>query len=104
MGPGAVLLKGGHVGRGGIQDHLVGPAGHRVFGHPRLAVEGHGTGCTLSAAIAANLALGHPLEAAVEAAIDYVHRALVASYRPGKGSVSVLGHIDAATGGGTRRG
>jgi len=97
LGPAAVLLKGGHVGRGEVEDHLIGPDGHRVFRHPRLDVEGHGTGCTLSAAVAAGLALGQPLEAAVERAIGYVHRALEFAYRPGRGAVSVLGHLAAVT-------
>lgn len=96
LGPSAVLLKGGHVGRGGIEDHLLAPGGHRVYRHPRLEVDGHGTGCTLSAAVAANLALGQPLEVAVAAAIGYVQRALVGSRRPGRGSVSVLDHFGAA--------
>lgn len=96
LGPAAVLLKGGHVGRGEVWDHLLGPEGPRVFRHPRLDVDGHGTGCTLSAAVAANLALGHPLEAAVGTAIGYVHRALAGSQRPGRGGVSVLDHYGAA--------
>lgn len=95
LGPNAVLLKGGHIGRGDVEDHFFGPHGHRVFRHPRLAVDGHGTGCTLSAAVAAGLALGSPLERAVADAIEYVHCALLASYRPGKGDVSVLGHLSA---------
>lgn len=96
LGPDAVLLKGGHVGRGDVEDHFLGPDGHRVFHHPRLAVDGHGTGCTLSAAVAAGLARGSRLEKAVADAVDYVHRALLASYRPGAGEVSVLGHWRAA--------
>jgi hydroxymethylpyrimidine/phosphomethylpyrimidine kinase len=44
---------------------------------PRIAVEStHGTGCTLSAAIAAGLARGEPLAAAVARAKRYVHRCL----------------------------
>lgn len=95
LGPHAVLLKGGHVGRGDVEDHFLGPDGHRVFRHQRLAIDGHGTGCTLSAAVAAGLAGGSTLENAVAAAVDYVHRALLAAYRPGKGHVSVLGHLRA---------
>jgi hydroxymethylpyrimidine/phosphomethylpyrimidine kinase len=44
----------------------------------------HGTGCTLSAAIAAGLALGRPLESAVAAGLDFVHRAIAGA--PGLGS------------------
>jgi hydroxymethylpyrimidine/phosphomethylpyrimidine kinase len=43
----------------------------------------HGTGCTLSAAITAGLALGHPLRRAVTDALDYVRRALATA--PGLG-------------------
>jgi hydroxymethylpyrimidine/phosphomethylpyrimidine kinase len=43
----------------------------------------HGTGCTLSAAITAGLALGRGLETAVADALDYVHRAIAAA--PGLG-------------------
>lgn len=96
LGPASVLLKGGHVGSGPVEDHLVVGTRHRVFRHPRLAVDGHGTGCTLSAAIAARLAAGRPLDGAVAEAIDYVHRALRHAIRPGRGTVAVLGHLAAA--------
>jgi hydroxymethylpyrimidine/phosphomethylpyrimidine kinase len=43
----------------------------------------HGTGCTLSAAVTAGLALGRDLEAAVADALDYVHRAIASA--PGLG-------------------
>lgn len=92
----AVLLKGGHLSGGRVTDVLlVGDREYR-FEHDRVDVEGHGTGCTLSAAVAANLARGLELTEAVAVSIDYVHRALLASYRPGRGSISVLGHARAA--------
>jgi hydroxymethylpyrimidine/phosphomethylpyrimidine kinase len=57
----------------------------RHFAHPRLATTStHGTGCTLSAAVTAGLALGRPLEAAIVDALDFVHRALAAA--PGLGA------------------
>jgi hydroxymethylpyrimidine/phosphomethylpyrimidine kinase len=52
----------------------------------------HGTGCALSSAIAANLALGLDLERAVERAIRYLRAALRRSYSPG-GGARVLGHL-----------
>jgi len=61
-----------------------------AFTHDRLDVEGHGTGCTLASAIAANLCLGMPLLAACEAATDYVHGALRHATRPGRSRVAVL--------------
>ncbi|MFZ2236148.1 MAG: bifunctional hydroxymethylpyrimidine kinase/phosphomethylpyrimidine kinase, partial [Dokdonella sp.] len=87
----AVMLKGAHVAGKRVRDLLLVDGRETWFEHSRIAVEGHGTGCTLSAAIAANLAKGIGLTDAVGIAIAYVQRALVASYRPGKGSVSVLG-------------
>ena len=51
----------------------------------------HGTGCTFSSAIAANLAKGYPLEDAVRQARDYVEEALDAEFHPGQG-VAVMNH------------
>ncbi len=80
----AVLLKGGHLPGDTLVDILVTPQGARRFSHPRVPTTStHGTGCTLSAAITAGLALGRPLETAVADALDYVHRAIVAA--PGLG-------------------
>jgi hydroxymethylpyrimidine/phosphomethylpyrimidine kinase len=88
MGARAALIKGGHLEGGEIVDVLVQAAGSgasvRRFARPRLETTAtHGTGCTLSAAIAAGLALGRPLERAVADAVDFVHRAIAAA--PGLG-------------------
>ena len=94
----AVLLKGGHLpGTQDIVDVYCDASGTREILHPRLALEGHGTGCTLASAITANLCLGMELHAACVAASDYVHAALLGSYRPGHGDVVVLDHFGAAT-------
>jgi hydroxymethylpyrimidine/phosphomethylpyrimidine kinase len=94
LGPGAVLLKGGHLpARGGeLVDRYDDGTVFAEFVHPRLKVAGHGTGCTLSSAIAANLCLGATLPRACAEASDYVHGALAASYRPGTAALSVLDH------------
>lgn len=89
----AVLLKGGHgagdADRDEVADLLVAAGGAgavRRFVHPRLATRSdHGTGCTLSSAIAARLALGAPLEQAVGGAIDYLHGAIAGAYPLGAG-------------------
>ncbi len=76
LGPGAVLLKGGHL-EGEAVDLLATREGVRRFPAPRVPTKNtHGTGCTLSAAIAALLALGKPLEEAVAEAKAYLTRAL----------------------------
>ena len=96
-GTGAVRLKGGHLDEGGdVVDRYADPAGELRFLHPRIAVEGHGTGCTLASAIAANLCRGLAPRDACAAAADYVARALRGGYRPGLGDVSVLDHFGAA--------
>jgi hydroxymethylpyrimidine/phosphomethylpyrimidine kinase len=89
-GPKAVLVKGGHAGLGAatVTDLLVFADGREVrIDRPRLATKNtHGTGCTLSAAIAAHLALGADLETAVARARDYLHLCLRAAYDLGAGN------------------
>ncbi|GGL63495.1 bifunctional hydroxymethylpyrimidine kinase/phosphomethylpyrimidine kinase [Halocalculus aciditolerans] len=78
-GADAVLLKGGHVDRGDgtVRDYLVTDDGTHAFAHDHLdAVPTHGSGCTLSSAIAARLAHGDALPAAVERATDFTHATL----------------------------
>jgi hydroxymethylpyrimidine kinase/phosphomethylpyrimidine kinase len=58
LGAPAVLLKGGHLPGRKLIDRLDDGWQLHEFEHPRLKVEGHGTGCTLASAIAAQLALG----------------------------------------------
>jgi hydroxymethylpyrimidine/phosphomethylpyrimidine kinase len=77
----AVLLKGGHLDGPECTDLLVAGNEVRRFSAPRIPVAGsHGTGCTLSAAITAALALGHPLAAAVGISKDYLGLTLKHSY------------------------
>lgn len=74
----AVLVKGGHAPGGVCRDCLATPDGRvRWFASPRVATRNtHGTGCVLSAAIAAELARGRALAAAVKKAREFLHRAL----------------------------
>ena len=97
-GGGAVLLKGGHLHEGGeVIDRYADGTGESRFVHARIAVEGHGTGCTLASAIAANLCLGMAPRDACSAATDYIARALRGAYRPGLGDVVVLDHFGASS-------
>src|SRR6478672_10174932 len=82
----AAVLTGRVVHDGAtLTDVLVTPDGIRHFSHARLdTTSTHGTGCTLSAAVTAGLALGRPLETAVADALDFVHRAMEAA--PGLGA------------------
>jgi hydroxymethylpyrimidine/phosphomethylpyrimidine kinase len=80
------LIKGGHLaGTARAVDVLF--DGHRVveFGSERIAsVRTHGTGCTLSAAIAAHLALGDSLHESIQRAKRAVHAAIRHRLRVGK--------------------
>jgi len=86
----AVLLKGGHLAGEVVSDLLqVASSAPHWMRAPRIATPNtHGTGCTLSSAIAAYLALGYTLVDAVEAARTYVRGALAAgaSVKTGQGS------------------
>lgn len=87
QGAAAALVKGGHLRGDTLTDVLVTRAGVRRFTQPRLTPRPlHGTGCTLSAAITAGLALGRPLERAVADALDFVHRAIAAAPPLGRGA------------------
>jgi hydroxymethylpyrimidine/phosphomethylpyrimidine kinase len=86
LGARAALVKGGHLAGDEIVDVYFDGAGVRRFTHARVhTTSTHGTGCTLSAAIAAALALGDPLEAALERGLDYVTRAIASAPRLGSG-------------------
>lgn len=88
LGPKAVLVKGGHMpGADTVMDVLVLPGEPPVL-LPQSKVDTantHGTGCTLSAAIASGLGLGMPMETAVRSAQAFLNRALRAGYNPGLG-------------------
>ena len=80
LGAPAVLLKGGHLPGNDVVDVLALPDGTlKHLRSTRIATHnGHGTGCTLSSAIAAHLALGLPLPQAVEQARAYILGAIAA--------------------------
>lgn len=88
----AVLLKGGHLGGARTTDLLCTHGGERAWTHETLAGRFHGTGCTLSAAATAALALGEPLESAVDAAIRFVQQAMRAGQLPRRGDLVLLAH------------
>jgi len=91
MGARAVLVKGGHLPGDEVVDALAtqeGGQGIAMLRGPRIPSNNtHGTGCTLSSAIACGLALGQPLREAVEMAREYVRGAMAggANVRTGAG-------------------
>jgi hydroxymethylpyrimidine/phosphomethylpyrimidine kinase len=86
LGCGAVLIKGGHGQGSESIDYLVRKGGVIALSAPRMATKNtHGTGCSLSSAIAAGLAKGHDLETAVRDAKTWISAAIVAADRLGVG-------------------
>ncbi len=86
LGCAAVLLKGGHLDGDIVHDVLATAAGLTEWTSPRIASRHtHGTGCTLASAIAAGLAQGMTVIAAVERARDYVQRAIASAPGFGRG-------------------
>jgi hydroxymethylpyrimidine/phosphomethylpyrimidine kinase len=82
MGCGAVLIKGGHGQGPESIDYLVSKNGIIALAAPRIATKNtHGTGCSLSSAIAAGLAKGEELETAVRNAKAWVSAAIAAADR-----------------------
>ena len=91
MGCEAVLVKGGHL-EGDPIDLLFSEGEVEMLPTPRVDTRHtHGTGCTLSAAIAAGLSKGQPLRAAVRAAKSFITSALLTAPGLGRGS-GPLGH------------
>ena len=86
MGPENVLLKGGHLSGDEI-DILYDGTEFIYFKSLRIATKNtHGTGCTLSAAITANLARGYSVRDAVSRAKEYITGAIENSLAIGKGA------------------
>lgn len=93
MGPGAALVKGGHLDGAEVIDVLCEGGDIHVFSGPRISGPyTHGTGCTLAAAIAAGLARGRSLRDAVADARRYVADAMRHGIDVGRGH-RPLGHL-----------
>lgn len=82
LGCAAVLIKGGHGEGAESTDYLIGTGGVITLAAPRIATRNtHGTGCTLSSAVAAGLAKGESLETSVRHAKAYITAAITAADR-----------------------
>lgn len=92
LGAGAALVKGGHTEGETVVDLLFDGHEVRLFNAVRVHTQHtHGTGCTLSAAVATGLGQGLPLAQAVERGIRYVQAAI--AHAPGLGAGhGPLGH------------
>lgn len=92
-GPQAVLVKGGHLPQGDVMVDVLYSTGEITrFESPRIDTKNtHGTGCSLSSAITAELAAGADLRLAVERGRQYLMTALHHSFQPGHGP-GPIGH------------
>ena len=83
----AALMKGGHLEGKSVVDVLVSEEGANIVSGPRIhSRHTHGTGCTLASAIAANMALGAPLEEALMSAREFVYQAIKTAPKLGQGN------------------
>ena len=93
LGPSAVLIKGGHLAGSDATDLLLHAGTFAEFSSPRARFGNlHGTGCTLASAIAARLALGDEVPAAVQRAKRYITGAIERSFEAGHGA-RILNHF-----------
>lgn len=89
-GAAAVLVKGGHGDGPLSSDWLMRPGQTLEFRRRRVPGRFHGTGCALSAAIAAGLARGQPLERAIERAGHWLHGRIEQAFQPLAGDLRML--------------
>jgi hydroxymethylpyrimidine/phosphomethylpyrimidine kinase len=90
LGADGALVKGGHVPGESVVDVLVTADGTETISHPRVETAAtHGSGCTLSAAIATRLAHGDALVTATRAGVDLLERAVRYSLDVGEGPGAV---------------
>ena len=85
----SVLLKGGHMDSKNVIDYLYLSSEFTVMRKPRLEKAGHGSGCTLSAFITANLAKGLDIVNSVLRSRDLIQRSIETQYAVGKGELVV---------------
>ena len=86
MGPKNVLIKGGHLKSKMIFDILVTKKGIKIFSKKKIKTKNtHGTGCTLSSALATCLSQKKNLIKSCEISLKYVNQAIISAPGYGKG-------------------
>ena len=82
-----ILLKGGHLNSIYVNDVLFAGKKLKIFKNKKIKTKNtHGTGCTLSSAIATFLSCGKPLKKSCELGIKYVNQAIKSNLVYGKGN------------------
>ena len=86
LGAKNVLVKGGHKNTKYMEDVLLNKNGVKIFKNKKIKTKNtHGTGCTLSSAIATFLSCGKPLKKSCELGVKYVNQAIGSNLNYGKG-------------------
>tara|TARA_B110000444_G_scaffold258916_1_gene301150 strand:+ start:181 stop:993 length:813 start_codon:yes stop_codon:yes gene_type:complete len=97
LGAKNVLIKGGHLKSNTIKDILVNKKKVKIFKNKKIKTKNtHGTGCTLSSAIATFLSCGKLLNKSCELGIKYVNEAIGSNLRIGKGH-GPINHLNTVT-------
>ena len=97
LGAKNVLIKGGHLNSQKIYDIFLNKKKVKIFKSKKYKSKNtHGTGCTLSSAIAANLSCGKDLIKSCELGIKYVNEAIKSNLNYGKGN-GPINHLNSMT-------
>ena len=97
LGAKNVLIKGGHLNSNQMNDILLNKKIVKVFKSKKYTTKNtHGTGCTLSSAITANLSCGKDLIKSCELGIKYVNEAIKSNLNLGKGN-GPINHLNSIT-------
>ena len=86
LGPKFVLIKGGHTNKSFVEDVLISKNSIKIFKNKKIKTKNtHGTGCTLSSAIASFISKNYSMSESCRRAIQYVHKAILLNPRFGRG-------------------
>ncbi|MBW0176127.1 MAG: bifunctional hydroxymethylpyrimidine kinase/phosphomethylpyrimidine kinase [Candidatus Fonsibacter sp.] len=86
FGPKFVLIKGGHTNKSYIEDVLISKNNIKIFKNKKIKTKNtHGTGCTLSSAIASFISKNYSMNESCRRSIQYVHKAILLNPKFGRG-------------------
>ena len=86
FGPKFVLIKGGHINQSIIEDVLISKNNIKIFKNKKIKTKNtHGTGCTLSSAIASFISRNYNMNESCRRSIQYVHKAILLNPKFGRG-------------------
>jgi hydroxymethylpyrimidine/phosphomethylpyrimidine kinase len=86
FGPKFVLIKGGHINKSIIEDVLISKNNIKIFKNKKIKTKNtHGTGCTLSSAIASFISRNYNMNESCRRSIQYVHKAILLNPKFGRG-------------------